>query len=92
MTCKNFLSFYGFSFQFFKNIYLAVSGLGCDFCCIMRDLSLRSTDHLVAARELGCPESRGIFVPRPDIKSMSSALKGRFLTTGPPEKFLSFYS
>ena len=35
------------------------------------------------------PVSYGIFVPRPGIKPVSSALPGRFTTTGPPGKSLN---
>ena len=77
-------------FSAFKKHLLSCVRSCCDFCRITGDLSLWSTDHIVAPHELGCPESRGIFVPPPDIKPMSSALKGRYLTTGPP--VWSFYS
>ena len=36
------------------------------------------------------PVSYGIFNPRPGIKPVSSTLQGRFTTTGPPGKSLSF--
>ena len=35
---------------------------------------------------LGCPAACGVLIPRPGIKPASLALKGRFLTTGPPGK------
>ena len=37
---------------------------------------------------LSCTEAYGILVPGPGIEPMSSALAGRFLTTGPPGKSL----
>ena len=45
-----------------------------------------------AAEHLGSagPVAYGILVPRPGIKPVSSALQGRFSTTGPPGKSLSF--
>ena len=44
---------------------------------------------LVAALGLSCPMARGISVPQPGIEPLSPALEGRFLTAGPPEKFLT---
>ena len=46
---------------------------------------------LVEARGLSFSEAHGILVARPGIKLASSALQGRFLTTGPPGKSLSEY-
>ena len=40
---------------------------------------------VVAACGLSCPAAYGILVPQPGIEPASSALEGRFLTTGPPE-------
>ena len=57
-----------------------------DFRCIVQDLSLWLTDSLVAACWLSFSEERGILVPRPGIEPASPALRGRFLTTGPPGK------
>ena len=57
-------------------------------CCGARAHEL--TGSVVVAHRLSCPETRGIFIPRPGIKSMSSALLGGFLTTGPPGKSLDF--
>ena len=42
----------------------------------------------VPVHGLRCPIACGILVPRPVTDSMSLALAGRFLTTGPPGKFL----
>ena len=42
----------------------------------------------VVVLRLSCTEAYGILVPGPGIEPMSSALAGRFLTTGPPEKSL----
>ena len=60
----------------------------------MQDLSLGCTDSplvrsdlVVAARGLSCPRACRILVPQPGIKLSSPTLQGRFLTTGPPEKF-----
>ena len=46
-----------------------------------------SLGSVVAARELSCPIACEISLPQPGIKPTSSILEGRFLTTGPPEKF-----
>ena len=35
-----------------------------------------------------CPKAYMILVPPPGIKPASRALEGRFLTTGPPGKYL----
>ena len=41
---------------------------------------------VVAMHGLSCPTACGILVPQPGIKPASSALEGRFLTTGSPRK------
>ena len=40
---------------------------------------------LVVVHRLSCPMACGILVPQPGIESVSPALAGGFLTTGPPE-------
>ena len=55
-----------------KKIYLAMLGL----ICIIWNLSLQCTGCGVC--RLSSPATCGISVPRPGIKPMSSALKGRF--------------
>ena len=42
----------------------------------------------VVALGLSCPMACGILVPLPGIESMSLALEGGFITTGPPGKSL----
>ena len=66
-------------------IYLAVSYLSCR----TRDFPLGRTDSLVVVCGLSCPLACGILVPWTVIEPASSALQGRFLTTGPPGKPLS---
>ena len=71
------------------NIYLTMLSLSfCtqDFHCIMRDLLLLWTDSQVVALGLSCSATHGILVPRQVCEPASSALQGRFLTTGPPGK------
>ena len=83
------------TYAFFKKYYLAALGLTCG----MLDLSLwcvafscygtRALEHmglLVAVRRLSCSKACGILVPQPEIEPVSPALKGRFLTAGPPGK------
>ena len=41
---------------------------------------------VVQVHRLSCPVTCGILVPGPEIKSISPALAGRFLTTGSPGK------
>ena len=41
--------------------------------------------RFLSYKGLSCSVTRGIFVPCPGIKPTTSALEGRFLTTGPPE-------
>ena len=48
--------------------------------------ALEHTGSVVVARKLSCPTACGILVSRPGIKPASPALKGGFLTTGPPGK------
>ena len=47
---------------------------------------------LVAHAGLVAPAACGIIVPQPGIELASPALKGDFLTTGPPGKSLSSFS
>ena len=66
-----------------KMIYLAVLSLSCG----SRDLSLRGSGFsVVVVHRLSCATACGILVPWQRIKSTSSALEGRSLTTGPPRK------
>ena len=53
--------------------------------------ALEREASVIAASMLSSSAACGILVPRPGIKLMYPALQGRFLTTGPPEKSLSFY-
>ena len=50
---------------------------------------LQGTGSVVVVNKLSCPMECGVVVPRPGIAPVSPALAGEFLTTGPPEKFLS---
>ena len=52
---------------------------------------LRCVGALGVACSLSCSAVCGILVPWPGIKILSSALKGRFLTPGPPGTSLHFY-
>ena len=49
-------------------------------------MALEHTGLVVAAHRLNCITSCGILVPQPEIKPVSPALEGGFLTTGPPGK------
>ena len=51
---------------------------------------LQSMRSVVVARGLGFSAACGIPVPRSGIEPISPALEYRFLTTGPPRKFLLF--
>ena len=65
---------------FFKCIYLAVLGLAAAcrvFCIGMQAQWLHG---------LSCSMACGILIPRAGIEPVSSALEGRFLTTGQPGK------
>ena len=65
-----------YPFLFLNNIYyllLAVLGLSCGMLCTVR-------------LGLSCPVAYDILVPWPGMKPRSSALEGRFLTTGSPGK------
>ena len=56
---------------------------------LLSSCSVQAPEHaasVVAA--LSCSEACGILVPWPGIEPASLALKGRFLTTGPPGKLL----
>ena len=43
---------------------------------------------VVAEHRCGCPETRGILVPRPGIEPRFPALEGGFLIAGPPAQSL----
>ena len=63
-----------------RGIFIAMFGF-------LSSCGLWTPEHLgsvVAAHELSGPLACRILVPRPGIKPTSSALEGRFLTTGPP--------
>ena len=46
---------------------------------------------IVVAHRLSCPKAYGILSPGPGMEPASSALEGRFLTTGPPRKMSLTY-
>ena len=49
--------------------------------------ALNHTGSVAVLLQLHCSKACGIFLdPRPGIKPMSTALAGRFVTTGPPGK------
>ena len=50
-----------------------------------------STLFVLLWRGLSCPRACGILVAWPGMEPTSSALKGRFLTTGPQGKSQSFF-
>ena len=53
-------------------------------------VSPRASQALAVTRGLSCTVACGIFVPWPGIESASSALQGKFLTTGPPGRWCFF--
>ena len=65
-------------------VYLAALGLSC----VVWGILLWLTDCLWCCVQGSCPLACGVFVPGSGIEPMSSALQGRFLTTGPPGKSL----
>jgi len=86
-SLSNFLSVLFFS------IYLAALGrvarTGSSLRCVGFSLVVVYGLSSCGAGGLSCPKPCGILVPRPGVEPMSPALEGRFLTTGPPGKFLS---
>ena len=54
----------------------------------MCDLSLQFRNSLAMSNGLSCPTTCGILVPWLGIEPASPALQGRFLTSGPPGKFI----
>ena len=72
-------------------IYLAALGLSSgtrDPHCVIWDFSLGCTGSKIAMHRFTCAMAWGILDPWSRIEPMSSALQGRFLTTGPPGKSL----
>ena len=57
---------------------------------ITRAVKKITPDSEVAAHELSCLAACGILVPQLGIKPVCPEVKGRFSTTGPPGKSLSF--
>ena len=49
----------------------------------MQDMSSRHAGSVVVVHRLHCLEACGVFIPRPGIEPMSTALVGGFLTFGP---------
>ena len=65
---------------------VSVQGLLSEVASLLAERRLYSVGSVVAGHRLSCPKACGILVPRPGIESMSPALAGEFLTTGPPGK------
>ena len=79
---KEFLYVFFFKKFFFNFIYLVLAALG--FSCSRLALCFDTLASLAAALGLSCPGACGILVPHSGIEPTSTALEGRFLTTGPP--------
>ena len=75
-------------FQENISLFMAVLGLSCR---TQEGSSLWLFGSLVMVQWLSCPRACGILLPWPGMESMSPALKGRFLTTGPLGKSQYFY-
>ena len=73
---------------FFFFFWLHLSCSTQDHHCIVQELLVQCIDYTVVANRLHCAAACGTSVPQPGIKP-TSALQGRFLTTGPPKKCLS---
>ena len=80
-----FLCLYLFFFFFWLHLSCSTQ----DPHCIVQELLLQCIDYTFVANRLQCTAGCGILVPWPGIKPTSSALQGRFLTTGPARKYLS---
>ena len=81
--------------MYLLSIYLVASSLSWGMQDVHRvtwDLSLRCVSSLVwclglvVVLGLSCSVASGSLVPEPGIEPSSSALEGRFLTTGPSGK------
>ena len=79
--------FWQYIFKINSLLHVCLAALGLS--CVVWDISLWFTDCLWFCVQGSCPLACGIFVPGSGIEPMSSALQGRFLTTGPPGKSLS---
>ena len=79
-------------------VCFALLGLGCDPQALLGRRLLSScrvqapehTGLVVGTHTLSCPAACEILVPQPGMEPMSPALKGGFLTTGPPGKSLHY--
>ena len=78
--------------QFFFKIHLHFLFLNIYIFCFGCARSLLwCTGFIVVACGLSCPKACGILSPGPGMEPASSALEGRFLTTGPPRKMSLTY-
>ena len=71
--------------SFFKYLFMSLCRVSVE-ASEMFHCGTQAAGHLGSAG----PVAYGILVPRPGIEPVSSALQGRFSTTGPPGKSLSF--
>ena len=72
-------------------VLVAVLGIfGCDDGLSGCGPHSERVGSAVAVGNLSCSAGHGILVPLPGIEPESPALQGRFLTTGPPGKYLYF--
>ena len=78
--------------QFFFKTHLHFLFLNiCIFCFGGARSLLWCVGFIVVARGLSCPKACGVLSPGPGMEPASSALEGRFLTTGPPRKMSLTY-
>ena len=56
--------------------------------CVGFSYSLEHSGYLIVASRLTCPTACEILLPLPEVEPAFPAVKGGFLTTGPPGKSL----
>ena len=84
LTCTNiyWLAVQLFSGVFLKNIFIYLAALG--LTCSTWDLLLQYAGSVVVPHWFSCPAACGILVCQSGMEPTPHALRGGFLTTGPP--------
>ena len=69
-----------------------MESLLCDVRSFVAVHRFFSCDSLFAAHGLSCSAAYGILVPWLGLEHLFPAFQGRFITTGPPGKFLNCHT
>ena len=91
-ACRPFAAAHGPSLVMLTGHYspLRFMGFSLRWLLWLPSTGARHTGSVVLAGGLSCPLACGILVPRTEVKLVSPALAGRFLTTRPEGKSPKF--